>query len=352
MDIAYFLDKNTFEIVDVLQLEDFQINLDEETNAKTSMTVIKKPNAKDKDIVFIKNGEETKYMGIIEAPTNNDSIDSETCAYNINAKYITNLFNRKIILENENIISEQGIEDFISYTITNEFLNSEDVLLNIDYIDIEVKTHTKKKFSIDNENGIYNFHTFINNCTQNYNIVYTFTIVNKRMKITIENIENEDVEFIDTNVSDILNYKETFKTNVIAKVTVLCPEGVKYDYFLLNDRTITTDKNAENRAIGDIEVIYEQEQENAKQSALNKFKSNSYSHLIQFDISEDSTLYNVKNWKIGTLIKIKNKTNEIIDTYISAITINKDNPVYTIKTGKIRINFLDKLKQDKNKEEM
>lgn len=347
MDIAYFLDKNTFEILDVLQVEDFQINLDEETNAKTSITVLEKLNAKDKDIVFIKNGEKTIYMGVIEAPTSNDSNDSETCTYNVNAKYITNLFDRKIILKDENIINEQGIEDFISHTIKNEFLNSEDTLLNISYIDIEVLTHTKKKFSIDNENGIYNFHTFINNCTQNYNIVYTFTVTNGRMKIAIKNIENDDIQLVDTNVSDVMNYKETFKTNVIAKVTVLCSDKTQHDYFLLNDRTTTTDKNADNRAVGDIEVIYEEDSENAKQSALDKFKSNSYSHLIQFDISKDSTLYDVKNWKIGTLIKIKNKTGEIIDTYISAITINKDNPIYTVKTGKIRINFLDKLKQEK-----
>ena len=40
--IAYFLDKNTFEIVDVVQLSDYEINLDEETNAKTTMTILKK----------------------------------------------------------------------------------------------------------------------------------------------------------------------------------------------------------------------------------------------------------------------------------------------------------------------
>lgn len=340
---AYFLDKNTFEIVDVIQIQDYQINLDEETNAKTSITVLKKPNAKDKDIVFIKEDKKTIFMGIMEAPISDDRENY----YNISIKYITNLFDRKLILKNSNLISENGIEDFIAYTIEHEFLNSTDTLLNIDYIDVEVLTHTKKNFSVPTENGIYNFHIFINNCTQNYNIVYAFTIENKRIKITIANIENEDVELIDTNVSDIVNYTEIFQTNVIAKVTVLCEDKTTQDFFLLNDRTTTTDKNAENRAVGDITVIYEIETANARQSALNVFKSNSYSHLIQFDVNKNSTLYDVKSWRIGTLVKIKNKTGDIIDTYVSAITINKDDPIYTIKMGNIRISFLDKLKQKK-----
>lgn len=342
--IAYFLDKNTFEIKEVAQIKDFQIDLDEETNAKTSIEIIKNLNIQDKDIVLIKEKEATVYIGVIEAPTSED----KNGLYQIEAKYITNLFDRELILKDAEIIKQKGIEDFISHTIRNEFLNSEDELLNINYIDIAVLTHTPKKFTVKTENGIYNFHTFINNCTQNYNIVYTFEIVNKRLKITIENIENKEIEIVDANVSDILNYKEKFQTNVISKVTVVCENGTKHDYFLLNDRTTTEDKNAQNRAVGDIKVIYEADVEDAKQGALNIFRSNSYSHLIQFDINKNSTLYDVKNWRIGTLLKIKNKSGNIIDTYISAITIKKDNPIYSIKTGNIRINFLDKIKQEKN----
>lgn len=344
--IAYFLDKDTFEIKDVVQVQDYQINLDEETNAKTSVKTVNKPNAQDKDIIFIKEKENTVFMGVIEAP----SVEEESSIYQINAKYITNLFDRKIILRNSNLIKEQGIEDFIAYTIENEFLDSEDALLNINYIDVEVLTHTIKKFSVSTENGIYNFHTFINNCTQNYGIVYNFKVINGRLKITIENIENVGKEIIDTNVSDILNYVETFQTKIVSKVTVLCKDNTEHSYFLLNDRTTTENMNAENRAIGDTEVIYEEETEDAKEAAMTVLRSNSYSHLIQFDINKNSTLYNVKDWRIGTLLKMKNKIGEIIDTYISAITIKKDNPIYSVKTGNIRINFLDKIKQEKVKE--
>ena len=122
--IAYFLDKNTFEIVDVVQLSDYEINLDEETNAKTTMTVLKKINASDKDFVFIKENGKIIYIGIIEAPTN----ENGEVKYDINATYVTNLFDRKIILKNEELISNTGIEDFIAYTIEKEFTDSEDNL--------------------------------------------------------------------------------------------------------------------------------------------------------------------------------------------------------------------------------
>lgn len=342
--IAYFLDKNTFEIVDVVQLSDYEINLDEETNAKTTMTVLKKINASDKDFVFIKENGKIIYIGIIEAPTN----ENGEVKYDINATYVTNLFDRKIILKNEELISNTGIEDFIAYTIEKEFTDSEDILLNKNFIDVEVLTHTPKNFSVDNENGIYNFHTFMTNCTQNYNISYNFNVVDGRLKMTIYKLE-ETEELIDTNISDVSEYYETFETNVIAKVTVLCEDGTEHNYFLLNDRTITTNKDEENRAVGDATVIYESNIDNIKEAAENQFKSNSYSHLIQFNININSTLYDVKNWHIGMPVKIKSKSNNVINTYISAITRKINSKIWTIKTGNIRITLLDKLKQEKNK---
>ncbi len=294
-------------------------------------------------MIFLKTAQ-INFLGVIESPTSDDGV-----LYRVNATYITNLFNRSLILKNANIIKEQGIEDFIANIINCEFINSEDSLLNINFLDVEVKTHTKKNFTVDTENGIYNFHTFITNCTQKYNIVYTFSIQNKRLKMTIKNIDNNNIELIDTNISDIRDYFETFKTNVVAKVTVICDDQ-QVSYYLLNDRTTTTDKNNENRAYGEVRVVYERNKDNMREAALNVFKSNSYSHLIQFKINSNSTLCDVKNWKIGLRVKIKNREGEIVDTYISAISIARGDFMYSIKTGNIRINFLDKLKKEKYKE--
>lgn len=345
MTIAYFLDKNSFEIKDVVEVQDYEINIDEETNSKTTISIVQVTSISDKDFIFLQENGERKFIGVIDAPSN----EGGGIRYEITAKYITNLFDRDLILKNEGLIASDGIEDFIEYTIRHEFTESADTLLNKTFLDIEVLTHTPKKFSVSNENGIYNFHTFINNMTQKYSIVYDFAIENGRLKMTIKNIENDAVDLIDCNVSDILNYLEKFSTNIVAKVTVLSKDDSEYNLYLLNDRTTTEDATNENRAVGDIAVLYEEETENARQAALQKIRSNSYEHLIEFTVPNDSTLYDVKNWRIGKLIKIKTKQGEILDSYISALSIKKDSKFVDIKTGKIRVNFIDKLKQEKNR---
>lgn len=249
MTYAYFLDYNTFEIIDVQEVQDFVLSVDEETNSKTTFSLVKQVNAHNRDFVFIKDEGKLLYQGIIDEPSNDGGTK-----WDFTAKYITNLFDRKIILSNKELIKTTGIEDFIEYTIKHEFTESDDTLLNLDYIDIEVLTHTPKNYTPTTDNNIYNFHTFINNMTQKFNIVYSFDIINdnysgNRLKITIQSIEDNDESLIDCNVPDILDYEETYKVSVTAKVIVLCEDGSTYTLYLLNNRTTTEDKNDPNRAV-------------------------------------------------------------------------------------------------------
>ena len=166
--LVYFLDKSDLEIKDVIEFEDYEYVIDEETNKNTIFNVMKKVNAKNGDIVVLQRDGNIDYLGIIVDIENTDG----EIKRKITLKYISNIFDRKIILENENLISETGIEDFIAKEIYDNFTNSDDTLLNISWLDVEVKTHTKITKSVDNNNGIYNFHTFITNCSQNYNIIF------------------------------------------------------------------------------------------------------------------------------------------------------------------------------------
>ena len=54
MNIAYFLDQNNFTITDVVELQDVNMVIDEETNKNTDITVVQKLNAIKGDIVCIK----------------------------------------------------------------------------------------------------------------------------------------------------------------------------------------------------------------------------------------------------------------------------------------------------------
>lgn len=339
----WIFDHKDFSVKDIVEISDYEISIDEETNSNSLISVLKKTTAKSEDIVAIKKNNEVVYWGIIDNIQNNDG----EALYQYTLKYITNLFNQSVILENESLIKTAGIEDFIEDAINSNFINNIDTFVNLNYLEINVKTHTKKQTSVSNvQNNIYNLHNWITNCTQLYNIVYSFEIVNRKLVMTIEEKELE-TELIDINAQPISNYTEVFETDVVSKVTVLydrvneAENPGQYVLYLLNDRTTTTNMNDINRAEGKSATIYTANYEDAQQMALDQMKANAYNHNITF------AYYN-RFIQIGTPIAIKTKESLIYDTYISAIKITQNKFVeYTC--GNIRINFIDKLLKERSK---
>lgn len=340
--LVYFLNQTDLEIKDVVEFENYEYIIDEETNQKTIFNVMKKVNAENGDVVVLQRRGKIDYSGIVEDFENADG----ELKREITIKYISNLFDRKVILNNENLIKEVGIEDFIAKEIYDNFTNSDDELLNYKWLDVEVKTHTKIQKSVDNENGIYNFHTFITNCTQNYNIILDFTYDQGRIKLTIYK-QDAETQLIDTTIPDISNYIEKFETSVTAKVIVKTDTDVQ-TWYLLSDRTTTQNKDDLNRAIGKVETVYTAKSEDARQTALDKFKSNTYNHYISFKINRNSKLFDVEKMKIGTPLSVRTNNNIILDTYISAMRDNGSNFI-EITCGNMRINFIDKILKERNK---
>lgn len=341
--LVYFLSKIDLEIKDVIEFENYEYVIDEETNKNTIFNIMKKINADNGDIVVLQRNSEIDYIGIIKDIEN----ENGELKRKITLKYISNIFDRKIILENEGLISQTGVEDFIAKQIYNNFTKSDDIFLNIGWLDVEVKTHTKITKSVDNENGIYNFHTFITNCNQNYNIVLDFSYINKRIKLTIYKQDNE-VQLIDTTIPDISNYVEKFETRIIAKIIVKTDTDIQ-KWYLLSDRTTTQNKDNVNRANGDVETIYTAKSEDARQTALDKFKSNTYNHYISFKINRNSKLFDVDKMKVGTPLNIRTNNNIILNTYISAIRDDGSNFI-ELTCGNMRVNFIDKILKERNKE--
>lgn len=332
----WIFDYKDFSVKDIVEISDYEINIDEETNANSLVKVLKKTTAKARDIISIKKNNDIIYWGIIEEIQNENGKQ----LYEYSIKYITNIFNQKIKLENEELIKTSGIEDFIAKAITDNFISTEDTFINKTYLQLNVKTHTTKHTSVNNvEDRIYNLHTWMTNCTQNYDIVYSFSIKSKRLVITIES-KNYDKELIDTKAQAISNYSEVFETDVVSKVVVLT-SGDTYTLYLLNDRTTTTDMNNENRAEGRIETVYTEKYEDAPQKALDTMKANSYNHNITFNLCN-------RYIKIGTPIAIKTRESIIYDTYISAIKITQ-NKFIEYTCGNIRIKFIDKLLKERRK---
>lgn len=239
-----------------------------------------------------------------------------------------------------------GVEDMIKSVIEANFTQSDDQFINLPWLDIEVLSHTPKQVSVSNvDNGIYNLHTWMTNCTQNYDVVYSFRISGTKVIMSIR-VESRSKELIDTKAQSISNYNEVFETDIVSKVVVLYSKvnGVDnpgtYILYLLNDRTTTTDGTDVNRADGKVETIYTENYEDANQEALNVMKSNAYNHNITFSLLD-------RYIPIGTPIAIKTKESIIYDTYISSVKISRHR-FYEYICGNIRIRFIDKLMKERN----
>lgn len=339
----WIFDHKDFSVKDIVEISDYNIDMDEETNSTSILNVLKKTTAVARDIIFIKKNNTIVYWGKIEEIQNNSGEN----LYQYSVRYITNIFDRKIQIGNEALIKSTGIEDFIRSELQANFTNSSDSFINWTYIRLVVKSHTKKQISVSSvveaDNNIYNFKTFMTNCTQNYNIVYSFNIVkvNNRwyLEISIENKQNSKI-LIDTKAFNITQYQEVFDTDIVSKVTVLTSTN-PYTLYLLNDRTTTTDGTNVNRAEGNIELLYTEEYEDANQVALDKIRENQYNHYIAFNLYD-------RYIPIGTPIAIKTKESLIYDTYISSVSITKEKYISYI-CGNIRINLIDKLLKEKKK---
>ena len=252
-------------------------------------------------------------------------------------KLVTDLSNHRVFKfyesTNENL-KWLGVEQQIASAIRRNFTDPSDNYRLYPFISIlELTTTTPKEISVTNvENGIYNLHTWMTNCTQLYNIVYKWEFYNGYINLKIAN-EEQDKQLIDTNAQSIQDYEEVFEVEVLGKVQVLTNGGT-YTLYLKTDRTTTTDPTSQDLAYGKITSVFTENYEDAPQTALDEFKSNSYNHNISFR-------YN-KYIPLGTPIAIKTKNQLILDTYISSVKITPK-AFYEYQCGNIRIKFIEKL---------
>ena len=291
---------------------------------------------------LVLNGLYKQFLFIIDDIETEKSSNFST----ITALDISNIFDRKVIEKNTDDMKDVSIESFIANTISENFVNSDDSILNIGYIDIYWHTNTQGIVSTNSENGIYNFHTFLINCRQYKNIYTDFQFIDGKLRIDIKN-KTESTEMIDTTLSEVTEYNKIYENDITAKVTVLIREdNSEYNLYLKTDRTTTTNKNDPNRASGKIEVISVETEDMAATEALNIMKGNNYKHLVEFKISKTSKTMDISKLTIGKPILIKTD-DEIYESYISAITINDENFVY-FKSGSLRNTLIDKLKSNEH----
>lgn len=196
----YILSKQDLNILSICKLADYQINLDEETNAKSTFTLIK-TNGLKKENYMVLNGLYRQFIFVID----DVQTEKESDVVTVTALDISNVFNRKVIEKNIDTMKSKSIEEFLANTISENFVNSDDTALNVNYIEIYWHTNTQGNVATNAENGLYNFHTFLTNCRQYKNIYTDFKLENLGNPQTVEgkriSIEAKNRKIVDISLN-------------------------------------------------------------------------------------------------------------------------------------------------------
>lgn len=192
----YILSKQDLSILSICKLADYQINLDEETNAKSTFTLMK-TNGLKKENYMVLNGLYRQFIFVID----DVQTEKESDVVTVTALDISNIFDRKVIEKNIDTMKSKSIEEFLANTISENFVNSDDTALNVNYIEIYWHTNTQGNVATNAENGLYNFHTFLTNCRQYKNIYTDFKLENLGNPQTVEgkriNVDAKNRKIVD-----------------------------------------------------------------------------------------------------------------------------------------------------------
>ena len=147
----YILSKEDLKILSITKPSQYEINIDEETNGKSTFNLIKSEGLKKGNYMVV-NGLYEQFLFLI------DDVETEkgSNVSQVTALDISNIFDRKIIEKDTGTMTSNSIEQFIANTISENFVNSDDIHINVGYINIYWKTNTKVTVATNSENGLYN----------------------------------------------------------------------------------------------------------------------------------------------------------------------------------------------------
>ena len=351
--IAYVLDAQTLMVKDLLEFETFEFRFDTEFADKSKIVVPVQPSIAHDDFVICKCAGETIYIGICD----NYASESDSSAYTITLKQKENLFDRFIFIDDETLISQNGIEDFIVQAITDNWINSGDAMLDRSYLTVTPLTHTpinaKVSTTVSLTDGAYNLKTYLGNVLEFYKIYVGFDFTQDgHLDLTVYQ-DARTALGIDVLLTDISGYNETYSVDALTKLNVQWNQmdgdeviaTEYYTFYLLANRNITTDSTNPNRAIGRTKsmVIEADTYDEMYQSVIDEFSKNSYSHKINFSLFMDSNLYDYRDFYIGRATEIKTKSG-LRSSLVTAQAVTSNSRFAGITFGKLKVTLIEKIR--------
>lgn len=357
MKLALVLDSFTFKIKDTLQYtaETFETDLD--FSKKSQITVDHEPNIVNNDFVICKDGNEVIYTGICQ----DASTDSKEETFSVKLAQAECLFDREIFVKDESLLAT-GLEDFVAAAISDNWINSNDPLMDYPNISVVCDSHTPCVASVSTtvnvDNGIYNLKTYLGNVRERYRLFTRFDFTDGELTIHVYTDTASAID-VDITVSDVSAYKETYNVSVLARLFVRwkLPDtkdddgneviGAEVDrtFYLKTDRSITQNKSDPNRADGISKAVYIQAdtEDDMISAAINEFGSNSYQHKVEFAILKTSRIYPIENLYVGRPCRFKTKLG-IKESKISAMKKAASASVVALTFGTLKVTLIEKVR--------
>ena len=352
--IAYIIDAFDLRVKDIIEFETYEFKHDIDYEDKSTITTFRQPIADVDDYVICKRAGVTIFVGIFkEYETKSDSNE-----YKITLLQKEKLFDRFVFVLDESVISTTGIEDFIANAIIANWINSGDSKLDKPYITVQALTHTpvysKVSTVVKLTDGCFNLKTYLGNALEYYGIRIEFEITPTVLTVYIYN-GDAGIYQISTLDSDVTEYSETYAVDALTKLLVRFDQkatgsdeitaSTNHEYYLLTDRTITTDKAAADRAQGSVKsmVIEAETEEEMYQKVQDEFSGNSYSHKISFKLYMDSQIYDYNALYIGRNCRIRTKSGTRT-SLVTAVTVTNGERLAEIEMGKLKVTLIDKIR--------
>ena len=235
-------------------------------------------------------------------------------------------------------------------------ISSGDSLFDKSYMSATAATHTRISTTVastvNSENGVYNFKTFLGNVLQYYGIGLDFTIGNGSTAISVKKDPKAPL-LIDTRFTDVEGFQETYDVRVLAKLAVRWKNTntsavTSRTFYLQEDRSITENASSATRVSGTVESVYIETGTEAemRQEVRNQFTSNSYSHSMSMNIAKSSKIYSPEDLYVGRKVRIRSgKTGLITETIITRKTESSENEIQKITLGKLPVTLIDKIRR-------
>lgn len=344
-------DRNTLQLVDSGVVRDYTIDYDYISNNSSTLTITKASRGFKGDIVAISEGIKLIVLGAVTAIDNTD--------LKITFKHPKELFNDTVLnvfkwtgLLNKRFDAVQGLKTVIQYA----FIDTADAKRKLP-LDIRTFGIDLNAVWTDDSNTI-DIVQFIDYLFDHYNVFVEFEIdfANNRLVCTISKNDTQGLVLKD----NIKLSKPEVDNNELPKenkVILFRKETgvVQATYYLLQDNSITTNANHENRILPPSTKYIEWDEVDAikegytmEQLARGELSGNIYNHCIKYQLAKKQTMVRATEFRYGDRITIIYE-DRAYESIFTGLKFKMKDSFYTCIFGKTRIDFTDRMKMYNNR---